>query len=39
MVDHQMVDVPKYHSLDLKDLGVVAYVDQGDLLDHLVVVA
>ena len=39
VVEHQTVDVQKYHSLDPKDLVVVAYVDQDDLLDHLVVVA
>ena len=39
VVDHQMVDVRQYHNLDLKDLVVVAYGDQDDPVDHLVVVA
>ena len=39
VVDHQMVDVQLYHNLDPKDLVAVAYVDQDDRSDHLVVVA
>ena len=39
VVDHQTVDVLKYHNLDPEDLVVAAYVDQDDQVDHLVVVA